>query len=90
MRVQPPILVPCFAKQIRVVVHNAPSMDHDSGTWRAKYRNLNFVSKSELIESSFSWPDLTLHCVSSHFVPCVCFELFVFHACVAGVCACGS
>ena len=45
MRVQPPILVPCFAKQIRVVVHSAPSMDHDSGTWRAKFRNLNFVSK---------------------------------------------
>ena len=26
MRVQPPILVPCFAKQISVVFHNAPSM----------------------------------------------------------------
>ena len=26
LRVQPPILVPWFAKQISVVVHNAPSM----------------------------------------------------------------
>ena len=86
MRVQPPILVPCFAKQIRVVFHNAPSMIMILARVARSTGFSILFPKSELTDSSFSRRDLTLHCVSSHFVPCVCFELFVSRMCRRCMC----
>ena len=85
MRVQPPILVPCFAKQISVVFHSAPSMDHDFDTSRAKFRILNFVSKSELTDSSFFLArfDVALRVVA--FRSLRLFRVVFFHVCVACV-----